>query len=74
MRSSRRIFDMALTNKVAVVIGATGQLGGAIAKAFAHEGAVLVLVSGHEESLDGLQKELGFATTWCYDVRRQCAR
>lgn len=54
---------MALTNKVAVVIGATGQLGPAIAKAFAHEGARLVLVSTHQEALEGLQKELGFRDT-----------
>ena len=54
---------MALTDKVAVIIGATGQLGHAIAKAFAHEGAKLVLVSGHQEGLDALQKELGFRGT-----------
>ena len=54
---------MALTNKVAVIVGATGQLGHAIARAFAHEGARLVLVSEHQAGLDALQKELGFRDT-----------
>lgn len=51
---------MPLTNKVAVIIGATGQLGPAIAKAFAHEGARLVLVGTHEDELAAMQKELGY--------------
>ncbi|MCC7164955.1 MAG: SDR family oxidoreductase [Anaerolineae bacterium] len=54
---------MPLTDKVAIIIGATGQLGHATAKAFAHQGARLVLVSEHQEGLDALQKELGFRDT-----------
>ncbi len=54
---------MALTNKVAVLIGATGQLGAAIAKAFVHKGAKLVLVGTQKDGLDALQKELGFPDT-----------
>lgn len=54
---------MPLTNKVAVIVGATGQLGPAIARAFALEGALLVLVAPHKEGLEGLQKELGFRET-----------
>jgi NAD(P)-dependent dehydrogenase (short-subunit alcohol dehydrogenase family) len=54
---------MPLTDKVAVIIGATGQLGPAIAKSFAHAGTKLVLVSSQQEGLDALQKELGFRDT-----------
>jgi NAD(P)-dependent dehydrogenase (short-subunit alcohol dehydrogenase family) len=54
---------MPLTNKVAVIVGATGQLGPAIAKAFAHEGAKLVLVGTQESDLLALQKDLGFRDT-----------
>ncbi|HZQ08200.1 MAG TPA: SDR family NAD(P)-dependent oxidoreductase [Anaerolineae bacterium] len=51
---------MPLTDKVAIVIGATGQLGPAVAKAFAHSGARLVLVSTNHERLALLFNELGF--------------
>lgn len=51
---------MPLTNKVAVIIGATGQLGPATAKAFAHAGARVVLVGSKVDELEALQKELGF--------------
>ncbi len=51
---------MPLTDKVAIVIGATGQLGPAVAKAFAHSGARLVLVSTNQERLALLFNELGF--------------
>src|SRR5581483_11071016 len=51
---------MPLTDKVAIVIGATGQLGPAVAKAFAHSGARLVLVSNNHERLALLFNELGF--------------
>lgn len=54
---------MALTKKVAVLVGATGQLGPAIARTFANQGARVVLVSPHKEGLDALQKELGFPDT-----------
>lgn len=51
---------MPLTNKVAVLVGATGQLGPAIAKSFAHAGARLVLVGTQPDALDSLCNELGF--------------
>ncbi len=51
---------MALTNRVAVLIGATGQLGPAVSKAFAHAGARLVLVGMEQEPLTALAQELGF--------------
>lgn len=54
---------MSLTNKVAVIVGATGQLGPATAKAFAHQGARLVLVGTQPEGLAALQQELGFRET-----------
>lgn len=42
---------MPLTDKVAVIVGATGQLGPAVARAFAHAGAQLALVGAHEGEL-----------------------
>src|SRR5438552_1693725 len=54
---------MPLTDKVAVIVGATGQLGPATAKAFAHKGAKLVLVGTQEEGLAAMQQELGFRET-----------
>lgn len=63
MNPARRLVFMPLTNKVAVIVGATGQLGPAVAKAFAHEGARLVLVGSNEQHLSQLQKELGYRDT-----------
>lgn len=54
---------MPLTNRVAVLVGATGQLGPAVAKAFAHAGTRLVLVSTQADELDTLAKNLGFRET-----------
>lgn len=51
---------MPLTNRVAVLIGATGQLGPAVSKAFAHAGARLVLVGTQANVLEELLTELGF--------------
>jgi NAD(P)-dependent dehydrogenase (short-subunit alcohol dehydrogenase family) len=51
---------MALTDQVAVLVGATGQLGPAVAKAFLHAGVKLVLVGTREQELNSLFKELGF--------------
>ncbi len=51
---------MALTDKVAVVIGATGQLGPAVARAFADAGARLVLVGSQANELAALFKEIGY--------------
>jgi len=51
---------MPLTNRVAVIVGASGHLGPAVAKAFAHAGARLVLVGTQEDVLAELFKDLGF--------------
>lgn len=51
---------MPLTNRVAVVVGATGQLGPAIARTFAHAGARLALVSTQADGLTALARDLGF--------------
>jgi NAD(P)-dependent dehydrogenase (short-subunit alcohol dehydrogenase family) len=51
---------MPLTDKVAVVTGATGTLGPAVARAFVQEGARLVLVSPHESALTALVNDLGY--------------
>lgn len=55
--------DMPLTDKVAVIIGATGQLGPATATAFAQHGAKLALVGTHKGSLEQLRMALGFRDT-----------
>jgi NAD(P)-dependent dehydrogenase (short-subunit alcohol dehydrogenase family) len=51
---------MPLTDKVAILVGASGQLGPAVAKGFAYAGAKLVLVGTQQEALDSLCNELGF--------------
>ncbi|MCG3140541.1 MAG: 3-oxoacyl-[acyl-carrier-protein] reductase FabG [Anaerolineae bacterium] len=51
---------MALTNRVAVIMGATGQLGPAVAKAFADAGVRLVLVAPDQAALDALFQTLGY--------------
>jgi NAD(P)-dependent dehydrogenase (short-subunit alcohol dehydrogenase family) len=49
---------MLLKNKVAVIYGAGGAIGGAVARAFALEGAKLFLVGRHCASLDIVAKEI----------------
>jgi 3-oxoacyl-[acyl-carrier protein] reductase len=51
------MFD--LTGKTALVTGATGGLGGAIAKALHAQGAAVVLSGTREEALKALQAEFG---------------
>jgi NAD(P)-dependent dehydrogenase (short-subunit alcohol dehydrogenase family) len=51
---------MPLTNRVAVIIGASGQLGPAVAKAFADAGVRIVLVAPEQEPLDALFQALGY--------------
>ncbi len=46
-----------LVGKVAVVTGATGALGGAVAKAYGYQGAKVVITARGEEKLQGLQAE-----------------
>jgi 3-oxoacyl-[acyl-carrier protein] reductase len=51
------MFD--LTNRVALVTGASGGIGGAIAKALHAQGAGVVLSGTRESALDALKAELG---------------
>ncbi|MBI4673778.1 MAG: SDR family oxidoreductase [Chloroflexi bacterium] len=68
---------MPITDRVAVIIGAGGQLGPAVAKAFAHAGAKLVLVGTHADVLANVFKDLGFresrATMHVADARDPAA-
>jgi NAD(P)-dependent dehydrogenase (short-subunit alcohol dehydrogenase family) len=50
---------MMLTNKVAVIYGAGGAIGGAIARAFAREGATLFLTGRQRAPVEALAHELG---------------
>ncbi|MFQ5940921.1 MAG: SDR family NAD(P)-dependent oxidoreductase [Nitrososphaerales archaeon] len=49
---------MSLTNRVAIITGASGFIGEAIAKLFAKEGASVVLVARNEKNLNRLASEL----------------
>ena len=51
------MFD--LTGKIALVTGATGGIGGAIAKALHAQGATIAVSGTREDVLDGLVSELG---------------
>jgi 3-oxoacyl-[acyl-carrier protein] reductase len=53
----------ALTGKTALITGASGGIGGAIAKALHKEGAKLVISGTRQEALDALNAELGGAAT-----------
>jgi NAD(P)-dependent dehydrogenase (short-subunit alcohol dehydrogenase family) len=50
---------MLLRDKVAVIYGAGGGVGGAVAHAFAREGATLFLTGHHLASLDGVAEDVG---------------
>ena len=50
---------MLLQNKVAVVTGSTNNIGLEIARAFAHEGAKVIVHSRHEEDAKGVAEEIG---------------
>ena len=52
---------MMLKNKVAVIYGAGGAIGGAIARAFAREGATLFLTGRHRAPVDAVASEIVFA-------------
>lgn len=47
-----------LNNKIAVIYGASGGIGGAVAHAFAHEGARLFLTGRDQASVDALAKDI----------------
>lgn len=49
---------MLLNNKVAVVHGAAGAVGSAVARAFAHEGAKVFLAGRHAGSVEALAQEI----------------
>jgi NAD(P)-dependent dehydrogenase (short-subunit alcohol dehydrogenase family) len=50
--------EMLLKNKVAVIYGAGGAIGGAVARAFAREGARVFLTGHHRSPLDAVAKEI----------------
>lgn len=50
---------MLLTNKIALVTGSTNNIGLEIARAFAREGAKVVVHSRHEEDAKGVAEEIG---------------
>jgi NAD(P)-dependent dehydrogenase (short-subunit alcohol dehydrogenase family) len=49
---------MMLKNKVAVIYGAGGAVGGAVARAFAREGARLFLTGRHRVPIEAVAKEV----------------
>jgi NAD(P)-dependent dehydrogenase (short-subunit alcohol dehydrogenase family) len=61
---------MPLTNKVAVISGATGPLGPPVARALAVAGARLALVSTNADELAGVVTELGFPDTRIFTTTR----
>jgi NAD(P)-dependent dehydrogenase (short-subunit alcohol dehydrogenase family) len=50
--------EMMLENKVAVIYGAGGSIGGAVARAFAREGARLFLTGRHRAPVDVVAKDI----------------
>lgn len=52
---------MRLKNKVAVIYGASGAIGGAVARAFAKEGAKLFLTGRRREPIDAVAREIAAA-------------
>ncbi|PJB70806.1 MAG: 3-oxoacyl-[acyl-carrier-protein] reductase [Alphaproteobacteria bacterium CG_4_9_14_3_um_filter_47_13] len=58
------MFD--LSGKTALVTGATGGIGGAIAKALHEAGALVGLSGRNEDRLKALQAELGGARVYCF--------
>src|SRR5262249_17901140 len=54
----RRRLEMRLKNKVAVIYGTGGGIGGAIARAFAREGAKLFLTGRHWAPVESVAKDI----------------
>jgi NAD(P)-dependent dehydrogenase (short-subunit alcohol dehydrogenase family) len=61
---------MPVTNKVAVISGATGPLGPPVARALANAGARLALVATSADELTGVATELGFPDTRVFTTAR----
>src|SRR5882757_7559748 len=57
----RRNPDMVLKDKIAVIYGAGGAVGGAVARAFAREGAKLFLTGRNRGSVEAAAKEIASA-------------
>ena len=53
-----RKLEMLLKNENAIIYGAGGSIGGAVARAFAREGATVCLVGRTLDTLDKVAKEL----------------
>ena len=49
---------MILKNKVAVIYGAGGAIGGAVARAFAREGAKVFLTGRHQAAVEAVANEI----------------
>ena len=49
---------MILKNKVAVIYGAGGAIGAAVARAFAREGAKVFLTGRHQAAVEAVAKEI----------------
>ena len=68
---------MLLDNKVAAIYGAGGSIGGAVARAFAREGARVFLAGRTQASLDAAAKEIrskgGIADTVIVDALDELA-
>jgi 3-oxoacyl-[acyl-carrier protein] reductase len=68
---------MLLTDKVALVYGASGSVGGAVARAFAREGASVYLAGRRQEPLDAVAGEIrangGAATVATVDAADELA-
>jgi len=70
---------MMLKNKIAVIYGASGGIGGAVARAFAHEGARLFLTGRDPAAVDAVAKDLDSAVSaqvdaldeWAIDAHLQ---
>ena len=52
---------MMLKNKIAVVYGAGGGIGGAVARAFAREGARVFLTGPHRAKVEAVAKDIASA-------------
>jgi NADP-dependent 3-hydroxy acid dehydrogenase YdfG len=65
---------MMLKNKVAVIYGAGGAVGGAVARAFGREGATLFLTGRRRARLDDVAKEIDSSAAHRRDGGGRCSR